>query len=300
MKTKIFLAILILASLTSNILAYDVKIGTGSKKAVFYPTSRAICELLQRVNNITDCTAIISKGAEYNLKHLNGEFNFAISQLPLQYEYYQKNPHIRSVATLHIEHLTILKTQNSKIKHWSDLKGKRVNIGNPGSGSRIYFENIIKAFGWSLSDFAEINEEPSANIPNLICQNKVDAVIYFVGHPNRIYKQALNCGAEIVPLTRAEQDKIKETLPNFIQSVIHKNTYNNQKKINTIGIQTALSATTETPNNVVKETINILVRKRVELLKLNNVYKEINPLNIITFENKAPLHEGVIEFLQRK
>lgn len=300
MKTKFIFSVFILLCLTNVSNAYDIKIGTGSRKAVFFPTSKALCQLLEDFKEVDSCSVISTSGAEYNLKNLDKEFNFAISQLPLQFQYYQKNQDIRSVATLHIEHLTILTKKDSGIEHFSDLKGRNVHIGNPGSGSRIYFENIIKAFAWTLDDFSKINEENSSEIPDLICNDKVDAVVYLVGHPNQIYKQALTCDTHIVHLTRAEQDKIRENLPIFVHSVIHHNTYLNQNKVDTVGIQTVLSTTTNTPDELVKSVINSLVTNRKELLKLNHVYREINPLNIITFKHKAPLHDGVIDFLKRK
>lgn len=291
---------LLIFCLSLNLQAKSIEIGTGSQKAVFYPTANAICEILSRKTPKIKCQALISKGAEYNLQKLGEKFNFSISQLPLQYSFYKNNSEIRSIASMHIEHLSILVSKNSNIHSLKDLVGKRVNIGNQGSGSRIYVEQILNDLEIDLNSFKTINEDDSSKIADLICSDKIDAVLYFVGHPNQIYRKALNCGAHLLALTRAQQDIINTAENDFINSVITKNTYKKQRKVNTIGIHTVLNGLADTPDELVTEIIKTLVQNRRDLIRLNSVYKEVNPLNIITLQDKAPLHPAVVKFLKRE
>ena len=147
-----------------------ITIGSGSSSAMFYPVATAICETFNKYNQEKNviCKPVLSSGAEYNLEAIEkGEFDMGIAQANLQHDAYRGlgkfkgKPHknLRTVFRIHNEYLTIITKKNSNIKNFSDLRGKKVNIGNPGSGSRILFLEMINKLGWKLSDFKEVYEE---------------------------------------------------------------------------------------------------------------------------------------------
>ena len=91
---------------------------------------------------------------------------------------------LRSVFSVHKEPLHLIVGKNSVFKRWQDLKGKRVNIGNPGSGHHGTMEVLMAAHGMSASAFGQISELDSTAHAQALCDCKIDALVYTFGVPN--------------------------------------------------------------------------------------------------------------------
>ena len=91
---------------------------------------------------------------------------------------------IRAVFSLQSEVFTILARRDANIATFDDLKGKRVNIGNPGSGQRDTLDEIMQVKGWERSVFSLAAELKPAEQASALGDNNIDAMTYFVGHPN--------------------------------------------------------------------------------------------------------------------
>src|SRR3546814_4323492 len=79
--------------------------------------------------------------------------------------------------------LTVVARKDANIETFEDLKGKRVNIGNPGSGQRGTMEVLMDRMGWTKADFALASELQSAEQAAALCDDKIDAFVFTVGHP---------------------------------------------------------------------------------------------------------------------
>ena len=256
-------------------------ISSGSPGAIYYPTAKALCKNFNKHDNQYKCIALKSSGADNNLKGLKEQkFEFSISQATLQNDYYKNKfaKNTRSVMGLHHEHFSIVVSENSNIKTLDDLVGKRVNIGNPGSGSRIYFEKIMQKKSWLQPDFAKIYEEKSSNLDDLICTGKIDAAIYLVGHPNKIFSKIINdCNGKLLNLNLSDRSFLKDVFPEFKNTIINSDLYKKQPNtVETIGIPVILS----THNKVNVEIVNQLKKFSIEnkelLEKQHIIFKEIN------------------------
>ncbi|NVP01987.1 TAXI family TRAP transporter solute-binding subunit, partial [Photobacterium damselae subsp. damselae] len=125
-----------------------ITIGTGSVTGVYYPTGGAICKLVNkdRKDHNIRCSVESTGGSIYNINTLrSGELDFGVVQSDWQYHGYNGSskfkeqgpyPKLRAVFSIHTEPFNIIARADSGIKTLADLKGKRVNIGNPGSGDR--------------------------------------------------------------------------------------------------------------------------------------------------------------------
>jgi TRAP transporter TAXI family solute receptor len=104
---------------------------------------------------------------------------------------------------------TILARKDAKVASFDDLKGKRVNIGNPGSGQRDTFEEIMTVKGWDKSAFSLVSELKPAEQASALGDNNIDAMSYFVGHPNGAIQEAsTTTDTVLVPVTGPEIDKL--------------------------------------------------------------------------------------------
>src|SRR5690606_17791134 len=91
---------------------------------------------------------------------------------------------LRAVFSVHPEPFTVVARADSGIKSFDDIKGKRVNVGNPGSGQRGTMEQLMELKGWKMSDFKLASELKADEHAKALCDNKIDAFVYTVGHPS--------------------------------------------------------------------------------------------------------------------
>ncbi len=311
MRTSFYFAILALITISScQTNTKTIHVGSGSHNAMYYPVASAICEVFNEHNqdkNIV-CKAQISKGAEYNLNAIeNSEIEMGISQANLQYDAYMGHKQfagkpykkLRTLFGVHDEYLTIIAKKDSRINSFSDLKGRKVNIGNVGSGSRILFEQMIKKLGWKLEDFKEIYGETGSDINKVLCvPNKADAAVYIVGHPNKSFDFILNnCDTKLVNLSVDEINKFVSLSPkDFFPTSIPSNIYKaNPTKVQTFASKTILSVSENIDPEIVYNFVKIINENKDELIK-----KQPSLATIDFFEKNnlklAPKHQGALEY----
>ena len=206
--TKLLLSVLVATNMTT-VNADDVPsytVGTGSKGATYYPVSKAICDLVSRQQNAPfRCEAISTGGSVYNLRSIqSGKHHFGVSQATMQHESVNgirtfsedgANTQLRTVVPLHIETMILAVKKGSGVTSFADLKGKRVNIGNQGSGTRVILEALLDFKG--VSDDFTLTGYKSSELPDQFCANNIDAAIYSTGHPNKIYQDMIaRCDVE--------------------------------------------------------------------------------------------------------
>lgn len=215
-----------------------ITIGTGSVTGVYYPTGGAICKLVnkdRKEHNIR-CSVESTGGSIYNVNTIrSGELDFGIVQSDWQYhgyngtsEFAQQGPYkkLRAMFSLHTEPFNIIARSDSGISNVKDLAGKRVNIGNPGSGDRATMQVVMDAFGWTTDSFKLASELKGSERSQALCDNKIDAFIYMVGHPNGSIKEATtSCDAKLVPATGPEIDKIVAENPYYAYTSVPAGMY---------------------------------------------------------------------------
>ena len=184
-------AALLTAILSFNASAQDkfVTIGTGGQTGVYYVVGQSICKLVnrgQKDHNIK-CTAPSTGGSVANINSIRaGEQSMGVAQSDWQYHAYNGTSKfkeqgafedLRAVFSVHAEPFTLVARADADISSFDDLKGKRVNIGNPGSGQRGTMEVVMEAKGWTKDDFKLASELKSAEQAQALCDNKIDAMI---------------------------------------------------------------------------------------------------------------------------
>src|SRR5699024_570068 len=207
---------------SASVMAEDkfVTIGTGGQTGVYYVVGQSICQLVNRDTAKTGlkCNAPSTGASVANLNGIaNKQLDMGIAQSDWQYHAYngtssfegKKNEKLRAVFSIHPEPFTVMARDDSGIKSFDDLKGKRVNVGDPGSGTRATMNVILKAKGWDDSVFKVASELKPAEMASVMCDNNLDAITYNVGHPNGALKEAAaSCNAHLVPVTGPAIDKL--------------------------------------------------------------------------------------------
>ena len=189
-------AVFVFIGLADALATQYVTIGTGGVTGVYYPTGGAICRLVNKTRSEHGirCSVESTGGSVYNLNTIRaGELDMGVAQSDWQYHAYNgtskfedqgPNKDLRAVFSVHPEPFTVVARADSGIKNFQDIKGKRVNIGNPGSGQRGTMEVVMDAMGIKLEDLKLASELKAAEQASALCDNKIDAMVYVVGHPN--------------------------------------------------------------------------------------------------------------------
>lgn len=291
-----------------------VTIGTGGVTGVYYAAGGAICRLMNkdRAKHGMRCSVESTGGSVFNVNTIRaGELDFGVAQSDVQYnatkglkQFEKDGPYkeLRAVFSLHPEPFTILARKEAGIKSIEDLKGKRFNIGNPGSGTRAAADELIAALGWKLSDFGLVSELKADEHGAALCDNKIDAFIYGVGHPSaNIQDPTTTCGAKLVPITGPAVDKLVATAPYYAKVDIPGGLYaGNPNPTPTYGVLATLVTSSKTSDSAVYELVKVVFENFDDFKKLHPALAHLDPKHMIKDGLSAPLHPGAVKYYKEK
>jgi TRAP transporter TAXI family solute receptor len=291
-----------------------VTIGTGGQTGVYYVVGGSICRLVNRgtKNHGIKCTHTTG-GSVSNLNGLrSGDLDMGVAQSDWQYHAYNgtapdKFPEgaykdLRAVFSVHAEPFTVVARTDSGITTFDDLKGKRVNIGNPGSGQRGTMEVVMEKMGWSMGDFALASELKSAEQSQALCDNKIDAMVFTVGHPNGSIKEATtSCDAIVVPVEGPVIEKLAADNDYYAMATIPGGMYNGtDSDVTTFGVGATFVASTATDDETVYQMVKAVFDNFKRFKKLHPAFANLEPSNMIVNNLSAPLHDGAVRYYKEQ
>jgi hypothetical protein len=290
-----------------------ITIGTGGVTGVYYPAGGAICRLVNagRQEHGIRCSVESTGGSVYNVNTMRqGELDFGVVQSDVQYnaleglgeEFEGQGPFegLRAVFALHPEPFTVLARADSGIETFDDLKGERVNVSNPGAGSRATFEVLMEAKGWTMDDFALASELKSAEQSQALSDNNVDAIAFVVGHPNGSIQEATTTtDANLIPVSGPEVDALVEENPYFSKAVIPGGMYaGNPDDTETFGVRATFVTTADVSDEAVYQLVKAVFENFEEFKKLHPAFAILEKEEIVTGGMSAPLHPGAEKYFK--
>ena len=288
-------------------------IGTGGLTGVYYPTGGAICRMMNKTRDEHHirCSVESTGGSVYNLNAIaNGELDFGIAQSDWQYHAYHgdskfaakgPNPDLRAVFSLHAEPFTVVARQEAAIHAFADLKGKRVNVGNPGSGQRATLEVLLDALGWDLSIFKLAAEQKASEQSQALCDNKIDAFVYTVGHPNAsIEEAATTCDTNLVAVEGPAVDKLVTDHPFYAKAIIPGGMYRGtDRDVPTFGVKATLVSSAKVPEATVYALVKAVFENFEEFRGLHPAFAHLEPAQMLE-GNSAPFHPGALKYYRER
>jgi TRAP transporter TAXI family solute receptor len=211
-------------------------------------------------------------------------------------------PELRSVFSLHPEPFTLLARKESNIRSFEDLKGKRVNVGNPGSGTVASMDELLATMDRSRSFFGLSAELKPDEHGAALCDNKIDAFFYGVGHPSaNIQDPTTACGAQLANITGAAVDKLVKANPYYAYAEIPGGLYaNNPNPVKTYGVKATLVTSAKVPDQTVYAVVKAVFENFEEFKKLHPALANLRPQDMVTDGNSAPLHPGAARYFREK
>jgi TRAP transporter TAXI family solute receptor len=314
MKRATILSTILLFGLLSGSEAFAktfVTIGTGGVTGVYYPTGGAISRMVNKKSKEYDIKATVEStaGSVYNINAvLSGDLEFGVAQSDRQFQAYnglaewakagpQKD--LRAVFSIHPESITLIAAAASNVKKVQDLVGKRVNIGNPGSGQLQNSKDVLTASGVSL-DTINAEQVKAVEAPGLLQDEKIDAFFYTVGHPNGNIKEATSgrIKVNIVPITGPGIDTLLKKHSYYARAVIPAKFYpnaENKTDIQSIGVKATFVTSAKLDENIVYAITREVFENLEEFKKLHPAYGVLTKENMLQGLS-APIHKGAMKY----
>jgi TRAP transporter TAXI family solute receptor len=291
-----------------------VTIGTGGVTGVYYAAGGAICRLLNkdRKTHGIRCSVESTGGSAFNVNTIKaGELDFGMAQSDVHYNalkgvgpFKDAGPYndLRSVFSVHPEPFTVLARKEANIKSFEDFKGKRFNVGNPGSGTRASLEELLAAMGWKLSDFSLASELKADEHGPALCDGKIDGFYYAVGHPSaNIQDPTTTCGAQLISLKGAAVDKLVAEKPYYARATIPGGMYaSNPQPTETYGVLATLVSSAKVPDETVYQLVKATFDNFDEFKKLHPAFANLDPTKMVKDGLSAPLHPGAAKYYKEK
>ena len=287
-----------------------VTIGTGGVTGVYYPTGGAICRLVNRGRSEHGirCGVESTGGSVFNINAVRGgELEFGVAQSDWQYHAFngtsrfeEQGPFegLRAVFSVHPEPFTVVARADAGIANFEDLKGKRVNVGNPGSGQRGTMEVLMAEMGWTMGDFAVASELQAAEQSQALCDNNIDAMVYTVGHPSGSIQEATTaCDSVLVNVANDAVTKLVEDNPFYRVATIPGGMYRgNDNDTTTFGVGATFVTSADVSDDVVYAVVKAVFENMDQFRSLHPAFANLDPKEMANDGLSAPLHPGAEKY----
>ncbi|MCB2101014.1 MAG: TAXI family TRAP transporter solute-binding subunit [Rhodobacterales bacterium] len=291
--------------------AEDILIATGDAAGVYYHAGRAICHMITHYAGGLTCRAVPTAGSLYNLTQVQGgAMELGLVQSDWQYHAVKGTgpfafldvsyDNIRSLFSLHAEPFTVVVRRDSGARRFDDLKGKRVNIGNPGSGNRATMEVVMQAKGWTRKDFSLVDELPASQQSLSLCYGRVQAIIYTAGHPNASVSKATGlCDSVVVPVNGPAIEKLVRESPYYSHAVVPGGTYpGNPDPVSTFGVKATVVVSADMDADTVYRTVKAVFDNLDRFRRAHPAFGLLTVKEMATDGLTAPLHPGAARYFK--
>ncbi len=299
------------ATLSLPVFATEfITIGTGGVTGTYYPTGGAICRLVNKMKKETKirCSVESTGGSVYNINTIkNKELDFGIAQSDVVYQASRGNgkfkgkkvTKLRSVMAIYPELLALVTRKDSNIHKLSDIKGKRINLGNPGSGNEATALTLFEQSGIKKSNLKLAGALKAAEMPDALRDNKIDGYFYMIGHPTANIKDASNSvDTRIIPLDGSNIENLLKKYPYFAKASIQGGMYKgNEKDIPTFGVKAVLVTSTDVSDKAVYTLVKAVLENFEDFKKLHPAYEHITKESLLDGLS-APLHKGAKKYFK--
>lgn len=297
------------------------RIGTGGTAGTYYPIGGLIANAISNPPGSRACedggscgvpgliaTAVASNGSVGNVNSINGgQLEAGFSQSDVAYwaqsgtGLWEGQPAVeklRLIANLYPESIHLVARKDAGIASVSDLKGKKVSLDEPGSGTLVDAKIILEAFGLSEADIQPEYLKPD-QAADRMRDGAMDAFFFVGGYPaGAIAELASQHDVTLVPITGPEVDKLRETYSFFAADAIVAGTYKGQDaEVATISVGAQLVTSADLSEELVYGITKALFNETTQKLFANGHAKG----KYITLDNAVqgagiPFHPGAEKF----
>lgn len=289
-----------------------VSLGTGGVTGVYYPTGGAICRLVNqaRKQHGIRCAVQSTRGSVANIGRVrSGELDLGIAESGWLYQAWTGSGRfaddgpakgLRTLLKMFPEYLTVLARPGAGIEQFSDIRHKRISVGKPGTSQRSTMNALMRGHGWGLQDFAMALSLGAAEQASALCDDKIDVMIYTVGHPSGATKEATrDCGGQLVAMDDKSAAELTTNNPHYVPMVIRAGVYPaNQQDVPTVGVNATFFANAELPDAVAYAMVKSLFEQFEQFRAMHPAFATLQPQKMVQGPFPAPLHPGAERYFR--
>ena len=292
-----------------------VTIGTGGITGVYYPTGGAIAKMINAKRKEYGIRATVEStgGSAFNVNAIMaGDLEFGVVQSDRQYQAYfgeegsewagKPQKDLRAVFSIHPESVTLAATVDSGIKTVMDLKGKRVNLGNPGSGHLKNSKDTLAAVGIDPEKDLKAEYIKAAEAPGLLQDGRLDAFFYTVGHPSGAFKEATAGKTKVmfVAIEGGGIDELVKSKSYYAKSFVPVEQYPgavNDANVPTFGVKATFCTSSKVSDAVVYAITKEVFDNFDKFKKLHPAYAVLTKEGMLEGLS-APIHPGAMKYFK--
>ena len=301
---------LLCISQLSNAESSIVSLGTGGFTGVYYPAGGAICRLVnnERAQHGIRCSVESTGGSVDNLQRVrNKGLDLGIAQSDWIHHAYQGSDLFKSVGPdtelralfyLYPEYFTMIARADSGIKSFEQILGKRVNVGAQGSGQRATLAVLMRLHDWNNSVFSEALELSPAEQASALCDNRIDVMIYTLGHPSGATKEVTReCDSRLIALTGEPLQELIAESPFYHRATIPGGLYRgNMEDTPTLGVMATFFTTSKMSDDVVYSLVKSVFENFEHFRDLHPVFANLDKEVMVGGKFSIPLHPGAVRY----
>ena len=287
-------------------------IGTGGVTGVYYPTGGAIARIVNAKKKEYGMRLTVEStgGSVFNINAImQGDLEFGVVQSDRQFQAYNGAPNsewdgkpqknLRALFSIHPESITLCAAVDSGINSMADLKGKRVNIGNPGSGQRQNSIDALAAAGLDYEKDLQAESLKAAEAPGLLQDGRIDAFFYTVGHPSGAFKEATSGTRKVkfipVELPQSFYDKFPYYAPSVVPVMDNYPGAANKSDVASFGVKATFVTSSKIKDKYVYGVVKEVFENFDSFKKLHPAYAVLTKENMLQGLS-APIHPGAMKY----
>jgi TRAP transporter TAXI family solute receptor len=287
-----------------------VTIGTGGITGVYYPTGGAIAKIVNKKKDVYGirCTVESTGGSVFNVNAIMaGDLQFGVVQSDRQYQAINglaewkdrgKQEDLRAVFSVHPESITLVAAVDADIHSITDLKGKRVNIGNPGSGQRQNSIDALEAVGIDYKTDLIAEGIKAAESAGLLQDGRIDAFFYTVGHPSGSIKEATAGARKVRFASITGVEALLAKYPYYAKAKIPVKLYpgaENTEDVDTFGVKATFVTSAKVPDDTVYAITKEVFDNFDSFKKLHPAYAVLTKEGMLEGLS-AEFHPGALKY----
>jgi len=287
-------------------------IGTGGVTGVYYPTGGAIARIVNKKKDVYGMRLTVEStgGSVFNINAImKGDLEFGVVQSDRQYQAFNGSPNsewdgkaqknLRALFSVHPESITLCAAVDAGISSIADLKGKRVNIGNPGSGQRQNSIDALTALGIDYEKDIQAESLKAAEAPGMLQDGRIDAFFYTVGHPSGAFKEATSGTRKVtfieIKLPDSFYEKFSYYAPSVVPVVGNYPGAANKADVASFGVKATFVTSSKIKDKYVYGLVKEIFENFDDFKKLHPAYAVLTKENMLQGLS-APLHPGAEKY----
>lgn len=288
-------------------------VGGGSTTGVYYQVALNVCKLVNQnlKSKGYNCIGRPALGSVFNINAIKrGLLNFGVAQSDRNWQAYngkadwaKKGPikELRSVFSVHPETVILATRADTGIKSVGDLRGKRVNIGNPGSGQRGNAMDVLRIYGIDRKKDIKSEGLQQGQASRALVDKKIAAFFYTVGNPwGGALEIANSTDLRIVPI---DSDGIKDLVkknPYYVMTVIPGGIYKGvPKDVPTYAVKATFVTSSKQDPAVVYDLVKTIFENLDKFRATHAAFKFLTQKAMLGGLS-APFHKGAVRYYKEK